>query len=220
MNYFAHGRMYVDDPYFLAGTAVPDWLSVVDRKVRARSKNAATFVDDADPRVASLARGIVQHHHDDRWFHETRAFAELSMAFSRMIRELLPADDGLRPSFVGHILVEILLDAELIVVDTAVLDRYYLALDAADPWCVAEAVGQIARRDAAGLATLIPAFSRERFLPDYLSDAKLCFRLNQVMRRVKLPPLPESFAELLPTARREVSRRQHELLTPMAPNPV
>ena len=37
MNYFAHGHRFVDDPYFLAGTAVPDWLSVVDRKVRVRA---------------------------------------------------------------------------------------------------------------------------------------------------------------------------------------
>ena len=33
MNYFAHGVRFLEDPYFLAGTAVPDWLSVVDRRV-------------------------------------------------------------------------------------------------------------------------------------------------------------------------------------------
>ena len=38
MNYFAHGWNYVDAPYVLAGTAVPDWLSVVDRRVRARAR--------------------------------------------------------------------------------------------------------------------------------------------------------------------------------------
>ena len=40
MNYFAHGYAFLDDPYFLAGTAVPDWLSVIDRRMRARSKLA------------------------------------------------------------------------------------------------------------------------------------------------------------------------------------
>ena len=29
MNYFAHAIRFLDDPYFLSGTALPDWLSVV-----------------------------------------------------------------------------------------------------------------------------------------------------------------------------------------------
>ncbi len=71
MNYLAHGWPFLDDPYFLAGTAVPDWLSVADRQVRARGKQAVPLGNDDDLRVAAVARGIVQHHEDDRWFHET-----------------------------------------------------------------------------------------------------------------------------------------------------
>ena len=32
MNYFAHALPFLDQPYFMAGTAVPDWLTVVDRQ--------------------------------------------------------------------------------------------------------------------------------------------------------------------------------------------
>ena len=63
------------------------------------------------------------------------------------------------------------------------------------------------------LAAFIPMFSGERFLWDYLDDGKLMVRLNQVMRRVKLPALPADFARLLPAARRLVAERQAELLT-------
>ena len=38
------------------------------------------------------------------------------------------------------------------------------------------------------LERMIPLFCAERFLYDYLDDAKLLSRLNRVMRRVKLPP--------------------------------
>ena len=42
MNYFTHALPFLDgDPYFLAGTAVPDWMSVADRQVRVRAKLAA-----------------------------------------------------------------------------------------------------------------------------------------------------------------------------------
>jgi hypothetical protein len=212
MNYFAHGRRYVDDPYFLAGTAVPDWLSVVDRKVRARKRNAVKFVADDDPRVAALARGVVQHHHDDDWFHQTRAFAELSLEFTVAIRDLLGADAGFRPSFLGHILVELLLDAALIEAEPQRLADYYAALDRLDAELVGDAVNRMATRATPLLAPLVPRFSAERFLYDYADDGKLLWRLNHVMRRVKLAALPPSLIEFFPGARCKVAARQIELL--------
>ncbi len=212
MNYFTHGRHYLDDPYFVAGTAVPDWLSVVNRRVRARSKLAAPFATDRDPRVAAVARGIMQHHHDDAWFHQTRAFAELSLHFTKAVRDRLPKDDGFRPSFLGHILVELLLDASLIEDDPALLDRYYAVMDSLDPYVVNRTVNRMATRDTGMLAFFIPRFLEERLLYDYVEDAKLLFRLNNVMRRVRLPMLPETLAEFFPEARRLVRQRSAELL--------
>lgn len=218
MNYFTHGYRFIDDPYFLAGTAVPDWLSVVDRKVRARPKAAGMIADDEDPQVAAVAAGVVQHHHDDDWFHRTGAFAELSLHFTVQIRDVLPADDGLRPSFLGHILVELLLDAALIEEDAARLEAYYAALDQLDPRLVQHTVNRITTRGPERLAEFIDLFRRHRFLFDYPDDDKLLFRLNQVMRRVKLPALPPELKGVFPAFRRMVRDRRDELLTP-ANNP-
>ncbi len=53
MNYFAHGYRFIDDPYFMAGTALPDWLSVADRRVRIRPKHLlGGAAEDGDPRFA------------------------------------------------------------------------------------------------------------------------------------------------------------------------
>jgi hypothetical protein len=212
MNYFAHGRRFVDDPYFLAGTAVPDWLNVVDRRVRVRAAQARLHVASPDERVARVAAGIVQHCDDDGWFHATRAFAELSLELCRLLRDRLPADDGFRPHFLGHILVEILLDAALIADEPGRLDDYYAALAGLDGQCVENAVGAIGTRPARNLATFIGLFSRERFLSDYLDDGKLLFRVNQVMRRVGLPLLPRDIEDTLAVARQQVARRKDELL--------
>jgi hypothetical protein len=212
MNYFAHGRRFLDDPYFLAGTAIPDWLNVADRRVRLRSKHAAILVDDPDPRIGAVARGALQHHYDDDWFHRTRAFAELSWSFTAAIRDALAPDDGLRPSFLGHILVELLLDATLIAEAPAELERYYAALAAVDANVVQEAVNRAAPRQTERLAPLIPAFLASRFLFDYLDDERLHYRLNGVMARVQLRPLPPSFLGLLPEARRRVAAAKEALL--------
>ena len=214
MNYFAHGRNYVSDPYFLAGTAVPDWLNVVDRKIRARARNAEPLVNDPDLRCSTIARGIIQHHHDDHWFHRTEAFASLSLQLTCQIRDFLGPDDGLRCHFLGHILVEILLDSVLIENHPTLLEDYYEALRQVDGDAVAKTVTRISGRCSDGLALLLPRFIEERFLWDYPLDDKLLIRLNQVMRRVKLTALPDNFTDLLPDARRAIRQRANELLSP------
>ncbi|EAQ82634.1 hypothetical protein [Blastopirellula marina] len=216
MNYFAHGRLFLDRPYFLAGTAVPDWLNVVDRKMRARSKGALPHCDADDPCMAEVARGVVQHHHDDDWFHRTKAFGELSWGFTVLIRDQVGADDGLRPSFLGHIVVELLLDAELALRNPGLLPAYYDALAQIEPTKVETAVNQIATRSSDRLAWFIERFLEVRFLEDYAEDEKLTLRLNQVLQRVKLPALPSGFAPLLPTMRSAVAEHFDDLLCPEA----
>jgi hypothetical protein len=212
MNYFAHGRAYTHDPYFLAGTAVPDWLSIVDRQVRAKPKGARLLIDDPDERVAALARGVLQHHVDDDWFHQTAAFNELNITFTGRIRTILAGDDGYRPAFLGHILVELLLDAALIQQEPGRLDVYYQALAAVEPDLIQATVNRMALKPTDRLAPLLPCFLSERFLYDYADDGKLLHRLNQVMRRVNLPPLPESLLGFFSEAREAVAKRQLELL--------
>ncbi len=216
MNYFAHGRAFTDDPYFLIGTAVPDMLNVVDRNIRVRSDRASAFLAAEDVATAAIAAGIVQHHHDDAWFHRTGAFAELSLNFSVAVRDILGGDDSFRSHFLSHILVEILLDSELIEKYPSQLQLYYDALRCVDPSKLADAVTFMSGRHAIGIGWLLPRFIDERFLWDYPEDEKLLKRLNQVMRRVRLPLLPEEFLQLFPDARYQVRMRHEELLTPVA----
>jgi hypothetical protein len=214
MNYLAHGWRFAGEPYVLAGTAAPDWLSVINRKIRLRSKAAAEFLSDPDPIVAAMARGVAQHHADDAWFHATSAFNELSLSFAVEIRDCLPGDEGFRPSFLGHILVELLLDRALAEDDPSRLDHYYSALAALDPVLTERTLSRLATQPAPQLAALIPRFIAERFLYDYLDDAKLLTRLNHVMRRVNLPQIPPSVVDLFPSMHRRVRDRMTELLTP------
>lgn len=212
MNYFAHGRHFVDRPYYLAGTALPDWLGVLNRRIKVRSRHAEPYLNDADPAVADFAAGVRQHHADDLWFHGTPAFSELSWGFTAILRDCLDDQQGFRPSFLGHILVELLLDATLTAEDPDLLERYYQALAELEPERVEQIVNRMAPRPVERLAELLPMFIRERFLWDYLDDRRLVFRLNQVMRRVKLPQLPDAILEVLPELRRQVAEHRQGLL--------
>lgn len=218
MNYFCHGRNFLDRPYFVAGTAIPDWLNVTNRKVRVRKKLAEPLLTSDRAKFGELAAGVVQHHDDDDWFHRTRAFAELSMQFAVLLRDGLPDDGGMRPSFLGHILVELLLDDTLVEEDPSKLDAYYEVMCGIDALTVADFLAEATSKPRTSFdrfALFLPRFVEERFLYDYSDNAKLLYRLNQVMRRVGLSPIPDSLLELLPTMRSDVARRKNELLTPV-----
>jgi hypothetical protein len=212
MNYFAHALPFLDEPYFAAGTAVPDWLSVVDRRVRVRRRHAEAFTHSAQQPLAAVARGLIQHLRDDARFHETRAFAESSLELSGAARRALGQDPGFRPSFLGHVLVEVLLDASLAARHAGQVELFYGTLSAVEPLGVQAAVNRMAPRPTQRLAAMIAAFRQQRLLGDYLDDGRLLARLNQVMRRVRFAPLPESFLELLPWARRLIDQRRDDLL--------
>jgi hypothetical protein len=214
VNYFAHGLRFLNRPHFLAGTAVPDWLSVADRGVRVRPKLVEPLLGGDVGPGSDVAAGILQHFHDDQWFHATRGFAEVSRWLTRLFRETLGYDEDLRAGFLGHIVTEMLLDAVLIERDPRALDEYYAALDRVDPDCVQGIVNRAAKNTTERLAPLILLFSRERFLYDYRSPSRLLYRLNQVMRRVKLQLLPEAVIGVLESGREMVARRVDDLLPP------
>lgn len=216
MNYFAHGRSHIAKPYFLVGTAVPDLIRVAAKKSRVREKHAREHRDARDPVVAEIAAGIEQHHQDDAWFHKTRAFAELSLEFTVVARDALPGDEGFRPSFLGHILVELLLDGVLIAENRTRLDEYYQAMEAVDADVVQQAVSQMATEPVERFSACLQGFRQVQFLYDYLDDGKLCYRVNQVMRRVRLPELPESFVDVISPMRADIERRHEELLAQSA----
>ena len=227
MNYLAHAWSFLRagsaDPYELAGVAVPDWLCVASRRTKCRSRDAAPHLDADDAQLAALARGVCQHHADDAWFHESPAFGELSLGFAKTLRETLGESTSMRPWFLGHILVELLLDDELARREPGLLEWYYELMDHVDaPW-VAASIERMSGRDVGNLAHFIQRYGEVRFLADYRDDDALVMRLNQVMQRVRLDALPAAFTPLLAGFRGAVAASFDELITSpqlQGPNPV
>jgi hypothetical protein len=213
MNYFAHGIRFLDRPWFLAGTALPDWLSVLDRRVRLRPKALAPWVTGGPSREAELAAGALQHFEDDHWFHKTRAFAEATGRLTRIFRDFMGPGDGFRCGFLGHITSELILDAILIERYPDRLEMYYEALRQLDGRQLAEAVTALAGQRVE-LELWLPRFCEVQFLRDYADPARLAFRLNQVLRRIKLDPLPAGIEVPLATAREVVAAFADGMLPP------
>lgn len=212
MNYFAHALNHLDRPYFVAGTAVPDWLSVVDRKVRFRPQHLEPWADGGGALQAEVAAGTLQHLHDDGWFHATRGFVEVTGELTSLFRERLGADERYHSGFVGHVGMELLLDAVLMERHPARFEEYWRVLAEVDPAAIEGAVNRMARQPTDRLAWFVDLFRREQVLRCYADDVRLLTRLNQVLTRVKLCPLPPEAVSLLAVSRQIVRQRFDDLL--------
>ncbi|MCA9035051.1 MAG: hypothetical protein KDA91_07975 [Planctomycetaceae bacterium] len=211
MNYLAHGYRFLDDPLFMAGTAVPDWLSVVDRRVRVRSRSLSRHMATVHPSDGRLISGMLQHLADDDVFHRCPTFMMLESELGSLFRRTMPDPFDHRPGFLGHIVTELLLDAFIAENHPGVLKRYYCSMSNVVAEEVQRVVNLVATQSTAKLAWFIDRFREVQFLYDYLSDAGLAARLNQVLRRVTLPALEDEHTAAIRDARMLV-REHGELL--------
>lgn len=212
MNCFAHALPFLENPEFMVGCCVPDWLSAVDRKCRVRERRAREFVQDSDPFVSAVAQGVIRHHQDDHWFHQTRAFAELNLEFAVEIRECLNGETGFRAGLLGHIIVELLLDAFLTEQFPGQLETYYERVAEVCPERLQEGINRFASHPTEKLVYYLGRYLEIRFLFDYLNDSGLLYRLNNVLNRVKLEALDDKILSWIPSARDRVYQRAADLL--------
>ncbi len=213
MNYLSHGYRFLDRPLYLAGTAVPDWLSVVNRRVRAKSRRVQPYLETSiSESQREIANGIMQHHKDDDRFHRCELFMQLEFELAALFRQHMPDKFDHRPGFLGHIVVELMLDATLAAADKTLLDRFYAAMALVPEQLIEDTVNQIASRSTDRLAWFINRFREEKFLYDYASDDGMFLRLNQVLKRVRLPAMEPAVMSVLPKARDVLSQHSTALL--------
>jgi hypothetical protein len=187
-------------------------MNVVDRKNRSRKRSALLVTENEEPRIAAVAKGCVQHHDDDQLFHQGPTFLRLSTELAIESRSDYGVDPTYQAGFLGHIVVELVLDTILCERHPGILDRFYEVFDNVDAELVQTAASLICPKPVTTLADLIKRFVKARFLEDYLNDEGLLRRLSGVMTRVQLPKLPETLTDWLPSVRYRVRAAADELL--------
>ncbi|MEM7453707.1 MAG: hypothetical protein AAF456_05055 [Planctomycetota bacterium] len=217
MNCFTHALPFLDDALMAVAVCIPDWLSAADRKCRARERGATPLLDHEDPDVATIARGVIQHHHDDDWFHRTRAFNEMSLEFAVELRDLQSTRSGMRAGLVGHIIIELFLDAYLHERHPGQLERFYSQVESVDFEKVQQTINLFATRPTERYTWYAGLFKSERYIFDYSRNDGTIYRINKVLQRVGLEELDGDILKWLPGVRERVYNRAHELLESYPP---
>lgn len=217
MNCFCHALPHLDSPWRSAGACLPDWLGVIDRRVRIRSHHAREWTGTGREELRELAEGVIQHHADDQWFHGTAAFQTMNIALSLELRGRWGIRNSMLTHLAAHILIEMLIDDWLARIFPGSLERYYLQLQQLPAGQLEALTVEMAGKPIAGMAAGFERFVSSRFLFDYAEDAGVLYRLNRVLERVRLPGLPGDLLQWLPEVRGRVRKELPELLAGYPP---
>lgn len=230
MNYLAHAYRWLDQPYRMAGVCFPDWLSARTRLRRLDSEAVERAGRGESADHDQFLEGVRIHLAEDARFHTAALFEAICREIAADLRKTVSSEPRFRASFWAHVMVELLLDAWLMVDDPARLDLFYSGLGEICPARVSEWGVDLLRpgtglsdppatvrdsrdsQDALGLEPWIQRFIELRFIAGYGSDLGLLERLAPVGRRIGLPSLPGSAEPVVARARRRVSEIAPALL--------
>lgn len=210
MNYLAHALDVLDSPWSVAGTSLPDWLRVVDRRARVHATTVSALTLEANTPADELRAGVLRHHEDDARFHVMPAFEELAHDAVHGLRAVA-GDPRVRASALGHIMVEMLLDACLEEDRPGAMEAYYRALDLLDDTHLTQLVRAWTGRPLPHLPALLARFRQARFLFAYLSDDGVVECLAGVCARAGLAPPPMGTVDVVGRMRPRVRRAAHHL---------
>jgi len=169
-------------PERILGVLLPDLLKNADKRYvfHPRRHEAQLF---ADPKTRRISEGWYRHVEVDRAFHNSPFF----LAHCRALRkELAPLLEHLpvRPSFMAHIAIELLLDQLLMRDGMADPAALYEQLDRADRTAVRKYLTVLGSVDVDLFLQFYEKFVASRYILEYAVDSNIARALFGICWRV------------------------------------
>jgi hypothetical protein len=205
MNFLSH--FYFDrtstNCYHILGTVLPDLLKNADKAIVLHPEK----LQHPDQKISSLIEGWKKHLEVDRHFHSSKFF----LNHSHRLRLLLtPAIEGspVKPFFLGHIAVELILDNLLLTNHKVTVDDFYNHLDACDEEVIHRFLIYSGLQDTQTFFKFFKDFKAHRYLHTYKETLQIAYALKRICMRVWNNP----FNPQQETAMNEVLAQYRELL--------
>jgi hypothetical protein len=181
MNFLSHYYFDRDvtDCYHTLGTVLPDLLKNADKTIVLHPEK----LDHPNNKVNSIIKGWNKHLEVDRHFHSSDFF---KLHSHQLKKSLLPAMEGspVKPFFLGHIAVELILDSILITTRTIDVQNFYNHLHNCDDEVVREFFNAANLSEAGFFFTYFEKFKRDRYLERYAQSSQIAYALRRICMRV------------------------------------
>lgn len=185
MNFLSHFYFDrdTDNCYLILGTVLPDLLKNADKNIIIHPEK----LHHANPSVNAIIQGWKKHLEVDRYFHSSEFF----LIHSHQLKiKLLPAIEGspVKPFFLGHIALELVLDNLLLTTNKITADDFYDHLDGCKPQIVEEFLSFAGLKDPSVFFEFYDDFKKSRYLRGYRKTREIAYALKRICMRIWKDP--------------------------------
>ncbi len=190
MNFLSHFYFDRNTPNvnIVLGTVLPDLLKNANKSWNVHPEKHPELFDKVG--LGDLLQGWKRHLHVDLLFHSSAFFSEKTQELKRLLVPILK-DSPVRPSFLAHIGVELLLDHLLIEQQKIVITSFYDNLEAVAEDDLIGFLHSCKIDDTPLFFKFFNSFKSSRYLLSYQKLDNIGYALQRICMRVWEHPFSE-----------------------------
>ncbi|TCD02168.1 DUF479 domain-containing protein [Pedobacter frigidisoli] len=192
MNFLSH--YYFDrstaDANVVMGTVLPDLIKNASKAANLYPQKSG-FLFMGNPDEEGLLKGWKRHLAVDLLFHSSNFFLEKTTALKQLIKPLVE-NTAVRPSFLAHIGLELLLDHLLIEENLIQVNHFYDKLIAVRQDSLSDFLEHCKLKDPEVFLNFLERFISSKYLLSYQKLENISYALNRICLRL----WPETLSEL------------------------
>ena len=181
MNFLSH--FYFDrhcsDAYHVLGSVMPDLLRNADKEAQIKIEHLPPQTDAA---INSIINGWKKHLEIDRHFHSSEFFKLHAHQLKLLFVPVLAGSD-VKPFFLGHIALELILDNLLLTNYTVFADDFYDHLKNAETHSIYKFL-ELNQVHPQKFLNFYTSFIREKYLNSYIQLDSVVHALRGICLRI------------------------------------
>ncbi len=194
MNFLSHYYFDRDvtNCYHILGTVLPDLLKNADKTIVLHPEK----LHHQNQSVNHIITGWNKHLEVDRYFHSSDFFLTHS---HQLKKELAPVIEGspVKPFFLGHIALELILDNLLITTNKIDVNDFYNHMQGCDDEVIQEFLTFAGLADTTKFFRFFNGFKKDGYLHTYSETPKIAYALKRICMRVWRDPFTDKHEEAM-----------------------
>ncbi len=181
MNFLSHYYFDRDTTncYHTLGTVLPDLLKNADKHIIIHPEK----LHHPDPSINDIIKGWNKHLEVDRYFHSSDFFITQSHQLKLLLKPAI-VGSPVKPFFLGHIAVELVLDNLLLTTGKVSVDDFYAHLSGCNNEVIREFLNFAGLQDTDRFFRFYEKFKSNRYLETYVETQQIAYALKRICMRV------------------------------------
>ncbi|RZK78474.1 MAG: hypothetical protein EOO92_11060 [Pedobacter sp.] len=197
MNFLSHFYFERDNPdvNMILGVVLPDFIKNADKGCNLYPLRDRQLFDLYEDQL-SILKGWERHVKVDSLFHNSDFFVTQTNALKQLLLPIM-GNSPVKPFFLAHIGLELLLDHMLTVNADVNIDSFYQALDTVEKSVLEEFLRNCSLQDTSVFFKFFEGFISSKYLFSYQKIENISYALNRICMRIWANPFSENQLMLL-----------------------